>query len=269
MEGALSGNRSVPLGGSRLPLHNRNGWPRPELHLPAAHQGGLKLNHYPFHIGDYIKDTAHLSADEDLAYRRLLDLYYDTEAPIPLETQWVARKIRLGSEVVEKVLNEYFEKGENGWSNRRCDEEIAKYQRQAEKNRLNGKAGGRPKKTQSKPSGLVKKTQWEPSGNPLESQPEPEPEPSKPIREPDGFAEFWSVYPKKRGRAEARKAFAKAKINGHLPQVLEAVKRQAQSDEWRKEGGQFIPYPATWLNRGQWDDEITAAPARRQPVLAI
>ena len=40
---------------------------------------------YKFHLGDYITHTLHLSDAEDLAYRRLLDLYYMSEAPIPLE----------------------------------------------------------------------------------------------------------------------------------------------------------------------------------------
>ena len=52
------------------------------------------MNYYPHHIGDYRSDTTHLSNEEDLAYRRLLEMYYDTEQPIPLETQWVARRLR-------------------------------------------------------------------------------------------------------------------------------------------------------------------------------
>ena len=50
---------------------------------------------YKFHLGDYITHTLHLSDAEDLAYRRLLDLYYMSEAPIPLDTNAVSRKIRL------------------------------------------------------------------------------------------------------------------------------------------------------------------------------
>ena len=44
------------------------------------------MNYYSFHIGDYRGATAHLSNEEDLAYRRLLDMCYDTESAIPLET---------------------------------------------------------------------------------------------------------------------------------------------------------------------------------------
>ena len=40
------------------------------------------MNYYPFHIGDYLSATRHLSWEEDAAYRRLLDTYYTTEKPV-------------------------------------------------------------------------------------------------------------------------------------------------------------------------------------------
>ena len=124
------------------------------------------MNHYPHHIGDYIKSTVHLSDAEDLAYRRLIEFYYDTESPIPLETQTVSKRLRLGSEVVENVLKEFFQKTDKGWRHKRCDLEINAYLAKCERNRQVGKLGGRPKKTQ-----MVSEN------NRLETQPEPEPEP--------------------------------------------------------------------------------------------
>lgn len=109
------------------------------------------MHHYPFHPGDYTLDTAHLEPMEDLTYRKLLDMYYDSEAPIPLETQQVSRRLRLGSDIVEKVLNEFFEKRETGWHQDRCDMEIDKYNRRVEASKSNGCKGGRPTKTKGKP----------------------------------------------------------------------------------------------------------------------
>ena len=108
---------------------------------------------YPHHIGDYRSHTAHLSNEEDLAYRRLLDMYYDTERPIPLDTQWVARRIRVGIEVVSSVLADFFTRTDEGWRSARCDREIVAYHERAETARSNGKKGGRPK-TQPEPTGL-------------------------------------------------------------------------------------------------------------------
>lgn len=77
---------------------------------------------------------------------------------------------------------------------------------------------------------------------------------------PDGFADFWSVYPKKIGKDAAITAWnRKVKTPETIRAILEAVKAQAQSDAWKKDGGQFIPNPATWLNQGRWKDEGASA----------
>jgi uncharacterized protein YdaU (DUF1376 family) len=102
--------------------------------------------YYKFHISDYQAATAHLSNEEDLAYRRLLDLYYSTEAPIPLDTEWVARRLRLGSDTVATVLKDMFQLTDKGWSHHRCEYEIAHYKGRVEANRANGKRGGRRSK---------------------------------------------------------------------------------------------------------------------------
>ena len=86
------------------------------------------MHHFPFHIGDYLAATSHLSNDEDLAFRRILDMYYHTELPIPLDTKWVAKRLRISVEAIESVLQDLFVKHEDGYHHKRCEEEIAKYQ---------------------------------------------------------------------------------------------------------------------------------------------
>jgi uncharacterized protein YdaU (DUF1376 family) len=103
------------------------------------------MHYYQFNIGDYRAATAHLSNEEDLAYRRLLDMYYDTEQKIPLDTQWVARRIRMEAVVIRDVLNDMFVKQEDGWFHQRCADVIEQYHAMAEKNRANGRLGGRKK----------------------------------------------------------------------------------------------------------------------------
>lgn len=103
------------------------------------------MHYYQFNIGDYRAATAHLSNEEDLAYRRLLDMYYDTENQIPLDTQWVAKRLRLDTEVVKSVLLDMFKLTEAGWHHGRCETVIEQYHAMAEKNRANGRLGGRKK----------------------------------------------------------------------------------------------------------------------------
>lgn len=70
------------------------------------------------------------------------------------------------------------------------------------------------------------------------------------------FDRFWAAYPKKKGRESARRAWKKLRPDKELCRVMaEALDRQKRSGDWRREGGQFIPYPATWLNGRRWEDE--------------
>ena len=84
------------------------------------------MNFYPFHIGDYLSHTSHLTDEEDLAYRRMIDLYYQTEEPFN-DTAKLARKVRASFEIVGSILSEFFIYQDNAWHLKRADEEIAKY----------------------------------------------------------------------------------------------------------------------------------------------
>jgi len=88
------------------------------------------MNFYPFHIGDYISHTSHLSDAEDLAYRRMMDLYYQGEEPFT-SVLLVARKVKSTVDIVQALLEEFFVKQEDGWHNERADKEIAKYRSKA------------------------------------------------------------------------------------------------------------------------------------------
>ena len=71
-----------------------------------------------------------------------------------------------------------------------------------------------------------------------------------------GFDEFWSAYPKKVGKDDARRAFQKRKPDGELlALMLAAIAAQRESQAWIRDGGQYIPNPSTWLNQGRWQDE--------------
>lgn len=70
------------------------------------------------------------------------------------------------------------------------------------------------------------------------------------------FDVFWKAYPKKVGKDDARKSFDKRKPDAALViAILRAVEQQKSSPGWLKDGGQYIPNPATWLNQGRWQDE--------------
>lgn len=127
---------------------------------------------YLHHIGDFIVDTAHLTPLEECFYRRAIDLYYLNEKPLPKETQSVFRRLRAITqeerEAVINVLQDFFVEQEDGFHNKRCDSEIAEYQLNANKNRENGKKGGRPPK--KKPEVNPNTSEMVNSENPQETQ---------------------------------------------------------------------------------------------------
>lgn len=78
--------------------------------------------------------------------------------------------------------------------------------------------------------------------------------------EPEVFAEFWQQYPHKVAKPAALKAWNKLKPSGRLlDDLMAGLATQKNSDQWRKNGGEFIPHPATWLNNRRWEDESHGA----------
>ena len=127
----------------------------------------IVLFYYRFHIGDYKRATDHLTNGEDLAYRRLLDMYYETEKPIPMDTQWVARRLRVDLQDVDVVLDEFFSKTEAGFVHQYCENQIAAYHKRSDANKTNGSKGGRRKKQNPMGSDLL--THSVANGNPDET----------------------------------------------------------------------------------------------------
>ena len=71
------------------------------------------------------------------------------------------------------------------------------------------------------------------------------------------FDRFWLAYPKHQSKPQAFKAFCKLNPDDELMnQILKAIEQQKQSEQWTKDGGQFIPLPATWLNNQRWEDDV-------------
>ena len=98
----------------------------------------------------------------------------------------------------------------------------------------------------------------EPSRTPVQAKKPPKKKAnSKPSDYTEDFLTFWEAYPRKDGK---RKAFASwLTINPNPEQlntILAAVEAHKQTDQWSNNNGRYIPYAATWLNEGRWEDEI-------------
>ncbi len=73
----------------------------------------------------------------------------------------------------------------------------------------------------------------------------------------DMFEEFWKAYPKKVGKGYAFDCFKKIRVSRSLlDTMLEAIAKQKKSDMWKRDKGQYIPNPSTWLNQKRWEDDL-------------
>ena len=114
------------------------------------------------------------------------------------------------------------------------------------------------------------------SRNPIQSESNPNPNPN-PNPKPTGahaqekFSRFWNAYPRHTGKQAAEKAFLKLNPDETLLGImLQSLAVWSKSDQWTKDGGQFIPHPATWLNGRRWEDEMPkpAGPSIKQTSAA-
>lgn len=150
------------------------------------------------------------------------------------------------------------------------DRDRNSYTTRCEANRKNGEKGGRPAKVKETEKNQGKRK------NPIgyfETEKSQDKEKDKekeyiPPLPPTGdeadtsFETFYSAYPKKRARRDAEKAWAKLKPDEALLEtIMQALEAEKQSPDWQKNNGQFIPYPASWLNGRRWEDQ----PARASP----
>lgn len=133
--------------------------------------------YFKFHIGDYRRETQHLTLLEHGVYMTLMSTYYTNEQPLPKDERQLLRlagaRTDEEKQAVIDVVNEFFIPTETHWVHSRIDFELAEYKLKAETNRENGKKGGRPsKKPKENPNGfdsLPKETQTDSEIKPKEN----------------------------------------------------------------------------------------------------
>ena len=233
------------------------------------------MNFYPFNIGDYSAATRHLSWDEDLAFRRLIDAYYNREEPLPVDRRQVYRLALAQTaehrQAVDVVLEEFFTETVDGWVNHRCEEEIIrsndrknKASASAQIKWSNAKTKESPLPLQSEGNANASDSECERIENSCEgnapntnTNTNVNPNPLTPIADKSavvvGFEKFWAAYPRKVAKPNALKAWRAAKVNPEF--VMDGLAKFTASDDWLRDGGKYVPHPATWLNQRRWEDE--------------
>ena len=249
-----------------------------------------------FWIDRWRKSTAYtdMTLAEMGAYRNLLDELWLRDGLLPLNERSLARAA--GSEAewpaVREAVLSHFMKTPEGWRNLTHDEVMAKTKAIQQVRADVGRLGGLRSQAKARANGLANANQ---SGNQTpqakDNPPSPSPSPysgsgskEKKISKrqtashgngsavADGFDRFWAVYPNKKGKTAAIKAWHRCRFSSNqIAAILATIAEQLTWPEWTKDEGRFIPHPATWLNRGHFNDEpraVVVDPASDQAITA-
>jgi uncharacterized protein YdaU (DUF1376 family) len=258
------------------------------------------MNYYSFHIGDYRSATAHLTNEEDLCYRRILDTYYDRDGNLP-EIKLLSRKIRCEEGMVSAILSEFFEDVEGGWIHRRAQKEVDEYLERVESSRKGGKASAASRTTPTasplqvplkSPSSTLEvplkstSTPLQPTiphyplpNNHIPPNPPPGVGTGRDVidfeKEASDFEQFINAYPCHRTarRTTAQRVWME-KVNQRPPigEIMASLASHVDSEDWQREDGKFVESVDRWLEEQMWmlkrkkGKPNKAAPAAKKPL---
>ena len=216
------------------------------------------MHYYTHNIGDYRRDTSHLTLLEHGVYRQVLDQYYLNEKPIDLDTTKLERILNIKTEeeknALANVLQDFFVKTKNHYVHKRCDIAIDEYQSKSQKAAKAANIRWAKDKSNSNADAMPTNNQEPLTINHITNNHKPQKlklivDDVQVIKAND-FDSFWKIYPKKIGKEAARKSWLKNKPDINL--VTNAIKWQEESSQWKKG---YIPNPATYINQHRWLDE--------------
>ncbi|WP_019558504.1 YdaU family protein [Thioalkalivibrio sp. ALE12] len=252
------------------------------------------MNHYRHHIGDYRKDTSHLSLLEHGVYRQAIDLYYLSESPLPSDMQRLMRLLCVRTADEERalcaVLEDFFTLTNEGYEHARCKRELEAIYEKSEKARESAqKRWGKEKQDVTKADAQqnegAMRTHSEGNAkamlpsNPVPSNPVPkgkdlldgsdeptdtkgQPEAKRNESEyPPEFEALWAQYPKRGGDNPQKKAFKAytARLRKgvtHEDMMAGVMRYAAYCEQQGKVGTEFVKQAATFLGPDEhWREE--------------
>lgn len=229
----------------------------------------------PLYFGDYLADTMHLNTEQHGAYMLLLMAEWKAGGYLPDHDSQLAAITKLPPDTWRShrpVLQAFFTVQNGRWHQKRLLRELKDACHIIKVNRENGKLGGRPRKPKANPNESEQKPigfdTGKPNGNRNESQTKHHHHHKEDLKTfAQGFARFWEAYPRKRDKPRALKTWQKIKPDAELTEsMLTAIDSWKLTADWQRDGGQYIPYPASWLKGRCWEDELQAEPNRERKV---
>ncbi|WP_440090123.1 YdaU family protein [Pseudomonas fragariae (ex Marin et al. 2024)] len=228
------------------------------------------LPYMQFYVADYLADTSHLTTEEHGAYMLLLFSYWQTGKPLRIDRlSTIARVPNERWHSVAETLSEFFHVTETHWIQFRVESDLdavnSKTQAASNAGKASAKAKALKKQQELNESSTTVADPLQRNVNHIDTDTDTDTDTDKNIKSSspsadDLFPKFWKLYPNKKGKAAAEKAWKKLKVTDDLfTLIAQGLAKQCASLAWTKDGGQFIPHPATWLNGKRWEDEVQPA----------
>jgi uncharacterized protein YdaU (DUF1376 family) len=214
----------------------------------------------PFATDAFVADTTGLDDAETGAYMMLLvALWRSEDGTLPLDHRTLARHARCSPDQWAErwdAIKAFFTIEKNLIQQKRVTRDRLMVRCKIEKARENGRKGGRPKtleELEEKPTGSipVKLNETKTKAG-LEKLTISISKSNKKYT-PEGFDDWWAIYPRHTEKVAARKAFEKALSMTTLERLMDGAARYARNVQGKDPA--YTKHPATWLNKGCWDDE--------------
>jgi uncharacterized protein YdaU (DUF1376 family) len=220
---------------------------------------------FQFYAKDFLVGTMEMSLLEIGAYAKLLAWSWDN-GPVPADER--KRAMILG--ITERSLRSLWDGIANKWAstpagyvNERLERQRTLLAEFTERQSQRGSAGAAERWRKHGSSMAQAVTQAQPDDgsavcslqSPRDQDPDPTPRAER-ATYPADFDNFWRAYPNKTGKGAALKAWQRERPSTDvLARMFKALSWQVNQPAWRRDGGQYVPHPATWLNRRGWEDE--------------
>lgn len=240
--------------------------------VEGPHDGddSMSFAFLPLYVGDYLKDTQHLTPQKHGVYLKLLMHCWSIQGPVPLDEQEAAgiANCRSADEIdsLRYVLGRYFTKMDDGWYQKRMQLEIERAENLSERRAFAGRKGYeakakslKQKDVQASAKQVLSKSQA------IASTPTPTltptPTPRKDLKHSLGFAEFWTTYPhypNRSSKAKSWERWTKMNLEAIVADVMQALRACIAIPTWTKNDREFVCAAEVWLNKRLWEQELVS-----------
>jgi len=216
------------------------------------------MHYYNHHIGDFKKDTWHLSHEERSIYLEMCWLYYDQEEPLEDNIKCLAKKVRANESQVQEILTDYFDLEDGFWHHKRIDEEIISYGNKL----LNASRAGKASAARRSKTNQSERTLNGRATNQRTIEPKNQITNNTYV----GFDTWWkTLLPLRRiNKYKCQEKWSKQNLEKIANEIISWTRKMNVTKEW-KSG--YNPSPEVIINNRRWEDGVTGTTKEEEIVI--